>query len=474
MADLDLPLVLDRDSAEPLSLQLAVQLRTAMRDGRAAAGERLPSGRALAALLGVSRTVVTEAYQQLYAEGWLEGRHGSGTFVADIQAAAPRLEQHGPEGLPPWPGEAVHGMIDLRPGVPAVEALDTPAWRRAWRMAAVTAPVARADPRGIPGLRMALAEHLRRTRGVACPPAHLMVTRGATNGLDLLAAAVLRPGDRVGVEEPGYRRARSVLAARAAEIVPCPVDEHGLLVDRLPDDLRLVYTTPSHQFPLGGVLPVPRRQALLAWARRTGALIAEDDYDGEFRYDVAPLPALYGLDPEVVVHLGTTAKTLAPDVGVGWLVARPDLVAAVAERRIDLNDRTPTVPQQAVRILLENGDLDRHVRRMRAEYARRRQIVVETLRGLPLRGDTAGLHLVVELPAGTTGALVARAAHHGVLLDSLERHFAVSATAWVEGLVIGYGAARPSELRTGCALVRELARPEPAAARRPARTGATA
>jgi GntR family transcriptional regulator/MocR family aminotransferase len=286
-----------------------------------------------------------------------------------------------------------------------------------------------------------------------------MVTRGATNGLDLLAATVLRPGDRVGVEDPGYGRARSVLAARAAEVVPCPVDEHGLIVEGLPDDLRLIYTTPSHQYPLGGVLPVPRRQALLAWARRTGALIAEDDYDGEFRYDVAPLPALFGLDPETVVHLGTTSKILAPDVGVGWLAARPELVTDIARRRGDLNDRTPVVPQEAIRILLEKGDLDRHVRRMRAEYSRRRQIVVETLRGLTLRGDTAGLHLVVELPPGTTDDLIARAAERGVLLDSLERHLGRSAgPRSYEGLVIGYGAARASELRTGCALVRELAR----------------
>ena len=461
MTVIDLPFHLDRDSGEPLSRQITVQLRTAMRDGRAAAGERLPSGRALATALGVSRTVVTEAYQQLYAEGWLEGRHGSGTFVAGIQTIEVAKAESRPDQRPlePWPEEAPDGMIDLRPGTPAVEALDTPAWRRAWRLAATTAFSARPDPRGLPGLRTALAEHLRRGRGVFCRPDQLMVTSGATNGLDLLAATVLRPGDRVGVEEPGYLRARSVLAARAAELVPCPVDEHGLVVDELPDDLRLVYTTPSHQFPLGGVLPVPRRQALLAWARRRGALVAEDDYDGEFRYDVAPLPALYGLDPEVVVHLGTASKMLSPDVGVGWLAARPDLVQAIAVRRRDLNDRTPGVSQEALRILIENGDLDRHVRRMRAEYARRRRIVVETLQGLPLLGDTAGLHVVLELPAAAVGPIVRRAAEQGVLLDSLERHCA--AAPKVAGLVIGYGAARVSALRSGCALVRELAQQSP-------------
>jgi DNA-binding transcriptional MocR family regulator len=307
-------------------------------------------------------------------------------------------------------------------------------------------------------LRVALADYVRRSRGVSCPAEGLVVTRGATNGLDVLAATVLRPGDRVGVEDPGYGKARNVLRARGMEIVPCPVDEHGLIVEDLPDDLKLVYTTPSHQYPLGGVLPVPRRQALLAWARRTGALIAEDDYDGEFRYDVAPLPALYGLDPDVVVYLGTSAKILTSDMGVGWLIARPDLIEAVAERRGELSDRTAVVPQEALRILLERGDLDRHVRRMRAEYARRRAAVADAFHGLPLQGDTAGLHLVVRADASTTMRAVREAAGHGVILDSLGRYHA--GTPRVSGLVIGYGAASGlGELRSACSLVRELIAP---------------
>jgi GntR family transcriptional regulator/MocR family aminotransferase len=436
-----------------------------MRAGRLAAGERLPSSRALAAALGVSRTVVTETYQQLYAEGWLDGRHGSGTFVAALTShpgpppAREPPHDHAGEGarrrrsdhaMAPGGG----GVVDLRPGVPWVGDLDTAAWRRAWRLAASVVPAARSDPYGLPGLRAALADQVRRTRGIGCAVEQLLVTRGATSGLDLLAATALRPGDRVGVEEPGYGRARSVLAARGARVVPCPVDEHGLIVDDLPGDLRIVYTTPSHQFPLGGVLPVPRRQALVGWARRTGALIAEDDYDSEFRYDVAPLPALYGLDPEVVVYLGTTSKTLSPDVGVGWLVARPDLVEEIARRRADVNDRTAIVPQEAVRLLLERGDLDRHVRRMRAEYARRRNMITDLLGELAPAGDSAGLHLVVRLPAAVVGPVIRDAERHGVLLDSLARHFAGPATG--SGLVIGYGGARRQEIRHGCTLIKAL------------------
>ncbi|MFF5260594.1 PLP-dependent aminotransferase family protein [Actinomadura viridis] len=453
----DLPLAVDRSRGVPLNEQLAGQLRAAMREGRLVAGERLPSSRALAGLLGVSRTVVMESYGQLYAEGWLEGRHGSGTYVTDIaveDGGAGEVAAITGGGAAP-PDEVRPGMIDLRPGVAWNGGLDTPAWRRAWRLAAAVPPAVRPDPRGLPGLRVALADHVRRSRGVACPVERLLITRGATNGLDLLAATVLRPGDRVGVEEPGYGKARAVLRARGMEMVPCPVDEHGLVVDGLPGDLRLVYTTPSHQYPLGGVLPMPRRQALLAWARRTGALIAEDDYDGEFRYDVAPLPALYGVDPEVVVYLGTTSKILTADMGVGWLVARPDLMEAVARRRAELSDRTAVVPQEALRVLLERGDLDRYVRRMRAEYARRRAVVTGELAGLPLRGDTAGLHLVVEVPEAVARCAVREAPRRGVLLDDLERHHLGAPRTG--GLVIGYGAAAGrGELRTACSLVREL------------------
>jgi GntR family transcriptional regulator/MocR family aminotransferase len=448
----ELPLVVERQTDAPLSVQVGRQLREAMNDGRVRAGERLPSSRALAEALGVSRTVVTAAYEQLYAEGWLEGRHGSGTYVADIAPVSATAAAT----TPPRQERPAEDGIDLRPGRPWVGGLDTPAWRRAWRLAAATPPEARPDPRGVPGLRAALTDYLRRSRGVACTPDGVLVTRGATNGLDALAATVLRPGDRAGVEEPGYPTARTVLAARGAEVVLCPVDEDGLLVDALPDGLRLIYTTPSHQYPLGGRLPVPRRQALLAWARRNDALIAEDDYDSEFRYDVAPLPALYGLGPDRTVYLGTTSKTLAPGVGAGWLVTRPDLVEAIAAKRETLSDRTSIVPQEAVRILIERGDLDRHVRRMRAEYARRRVAVVEALGHLPLLGDTAGLHLVAQLPAGITGQVVAAAAARGVLLEPLAERY--GGTGGIEGLVLGYGSATVSQIKSGCSLVRELVR----------------
>ncbi|MDF2712253.1 MAG: aminotransferase class I/II-fold pyridoxal phosphate-dependent enzyme [Nonomuraea muscovyensis] len=494
----DLPVSLDRDAATPLSAQLADWLRRAMLAGTLAPGERLPSSRGLAAQLGVSRTVITEAFQQLYAEGWLEGRHGSGTFVAPAETprraagvggatgvgGAGLLEPGGsaagrgpgatsrngdaagraPGATGPGGGVAGGGRpVDLRPGHPWVRDYDEPAWKRAWRRAADLPPGGDPDPYGLPHLRELLAGHLRRTRAVAVGPENILVTRGTGNGLDLCALALLAGGGRAGVEEPGYRVARAVFAARGAEIVPCPVDEDGVVVDDLPGDLGLLYITPAHQFPLGGRLPIPRRERLLTWARATGAMVVEDDYDAEFRYDVAPLPALFGLDPSRVVLLGTLSKSLAPDVGLGWLVGTEELVHRIAALRDDLGDRTSGPVQQAVATLLERGDLDRHLRRMRLEYARRRAVVVEALGGVcRLRGDTAGLHVLAELPAGAVAPLVAAAREQGVLLDSTDRHH--HGPPRVHGLVIGYGSASLPEVRRGCAILARLIAPRTRAA----------
>jgi GntR family transcriptional regulator/MocR family aminotransferase len=441
-----------------------------MAEGVLTPGARLPSSRALAADLGVSRTVVTEAYQQLYAEGWLDGRHGSGTFVAGRSAALPiegPLPVDGPRpppAPPSPPGGAApavpstpvrwsrhearrRGLVDLRPGAPWVRDHDRAAWRRAWRHAAEQPPDDDPDPHGLPRLRALLAEHLRRARGVRVGPENVMVTRSTGNGLDLVAAALLGPGTRAGVEDPGYQRAASVLGARGARTVPCRVDREGIVVSELPRDLSVVYTTPAHQYPLGGRLPIPRRERLLAWARETGAVVVEDDYDSEFRYDVAPLPALYGLDPGRVVLLGTLSKTLSPDLGVGWLVAEPALLERIAAARRGLSDRTSGPAQAATALLLERGDLDRHLRRMRLEYARRRGVVKEFL-GPYLTGDTAGLHVTLPLPAGVVAPVVAEAAERGVLVDDLSRNSRGAPS--VHGLVLGYGTAHPTDLRRGC------------------------
>ena len=455
----ELTVAADRHAELPLTGQIAAQLRDALTGGRLAAGERLPSTRALAGALGVSRTVVTAAYTQLFAEGWLEGRHGSGTYVA-AGAVAPLGPGPGPARIAAGPGPRAAWLqpdpvpaVNLWPGIPWQAGIDPAAWRRAWRHAGTEPVSAQSDPRGRPALREALTGYLRRSRGVCAPAGQILVTRGVSAGLGLVAAALLRPGDRVGVEEPGYQAARAVFAARGARLVPCRVDGDGLVVDELPGDLRLVYTTPAHQYPLGGRLPVPRRQALAAWARSTGALIVEDDYDGEFRYDVGPLPTLFGLDPDVVVYLGTTSKTLTPTLGAGWLVARPDLIPALTVAAVDLGERVSGPVQHAVTELLASGELERHVRRMRHEYARRRAVMVTTLAGR-LTGDTAGLHMVLELPPGTATAVAAAAFERGVAVATLDRYFGGPPT--LEGLMLGYGAADLASVRRGCQVIAKI------------------
>jgi GntR family transcriptional regulator/MocR family aminotransferase len=361
---------------------------------------------------------------------------------------------------------AAPDLIDLRPGIAWAAGIEPAVWRRAWRYAGTRPPSLWPDPHGLPELRAELAAYLRRSRGLNVTPAHILVTRGVSSGLALLAAALLRPGDKAGVEEPGYLAAREVLRRAGARIVPCRVDAHGIVPGELPGDLRLLYTTPAHQYPLGGRLPVGRRQALTAWARNCGAIVVEDDYDSEFRYDVGPLPALHSMDPGSIVYLGTASKVLASAFGAGWLIADPALVEHLAELRPALGERVPEAVQHALLALLTSGDLERHIRKMRLEYARRRAALVDALAGLAgpggparLLGDTAGIHVVLELPAGfPVQRLVAIAAERGIGLWTVDRYFAGAPT--LSGLILGYGGAPLTQVRRAAdELGRLLARP---------------
>jgi GntR family transcriptional regulator/MocR family aminotransferase len=354
-------------------------------------------------------------------------------------------------------------MIDLQPGISWAEGIDPAAWRRAWRQAGTHLPSRWPDPHGLPELRAEIAAYLRRSRGLTVTPEHVLVTQGTSSGLALLAGEVLTPGDPAGIEEPGYPTGREVLRRAGARVLPCRVDEHGIVPEELPAGLRLLYTTPAHQYPLGGRLPVSRRQALTAWARATGALVVEDDYDSEFRYDVGPLPALHSMDPGVIVYLGTVSKMLATAFGAGWLVAPPALVDRLAASRIRTGVRIPEPVQHAILALLRSGDLERHVRKMRLEYARRRAALVEGLnRGMqgrpaPFRilGDTAGIHVVLELPGDYPAArLVEAAAERGVRVYPLDRYYAGQPT--VNGLILGYGTATLPQVRRAATELAQL------------------
>lgn len=451
-----LPVTLDRESLTPLAVQLAEQLRAAAGDGRLRSGDRLPSTRALAGELGVSRTVTAAAYEQLHAEGWIAGRHGSGTYIT----TAP------PGSLPARSTPVRHdttqdAVVDLTPGSPWAGGIDQAAWRRAWRAASDVAPMVRPNRAGLPEYRAAVAEHLLRHRGlrVGEPIEHLLATAGTSTAAAELGRSVLRPGDMVAVEEPGYQRAVGALRAAGLRVVPAAVDADGLLVDAIPSAVRAVYCSPAHQYPLGGRMSAGRRVALVERAREQGWLVIEDDYDGELRYDVAPLPLLAALAPDVVVHLGTTSKILTPTLGVGWIVAPPPVVNAVLAHRDATGGGPAPAGQLVVVELARNGDLGRHLRRLRRELSERRTLVVETLvrGGVRVLGDEAGAHVVVPVTsAEAERALVRAALDRGLLLDGLARHH-IGRARWF-GIALGYAACSREQLKRALPVLVDLVR----------------
>ncbi|WP_198598000.1 MocR-like pyridoxine biosynthesis transcription factor PdxR [Blastococcus atacamensis] len=454
------PVLLDRTSPTPLPVQLADALRAATAEGALRPGDRLPSTRELAAALRVSRTVTSAAYDQLLAEGWAGGRRGAGTFVLDAPPAAPA-----PPSRAVAPDSTAPELIDLRAGSPCLEVLDRTAWRRAWRAAGDGPPDRRPEPAGEPAFRSAVAEHLLRHRGLAAVPADVLATTG-TSAAVAEVVSILPRGSRVAVENPGYQRVVGALRDAGAEVVPVPVDSDGLVVDAVPADVAAVYCTPAHQYPLGRRMSAARRLALVARARAEGWWVLEDDYDGELRYDVAPLPLLGALGPDVVVHLGTASKIVSPTLGVGWLVAPPPVRDRLLERRTRTGMRPPRAGQRVLAALATSGDLARHLRRLRRELGTRRELVRAAVAaaGLVAEGDAAGAHVFVPLagPQEET-AVVEAAAAHGVALDGLARHLGAGPDAGVRsGVVLGFAAPPRTELREALIVLTSVLGEQPA------------
>ncbi|TDD23786.1 PLP-dependent aminotransferase family protein [Kribbella turkmenica] len=446
-----LPLILDRAAGPPLHLQLAEQVRAAIRDGRLQAGHRLPSTRDLAKDLAVSRSVAQAAYDQLHAEGWIEGRTGAGTFVTDVAPLQPAVRRR----REPRPDPDA-GLLTLRPGIPYISPTPDPGWRRAWReVSAQSPPRGYDDAAGLPALREALADHVGRVRGIACGPENVLVTNGTVHGLRLLLAVTLQPGERIAIEDPGYLNAVGAARDHRLEIVDVPVDEDGLRVSAL-TECSAVYVTPSHQYPLGGRLPVARRNELVRWARRTGTLLIEDDYDSEFRYDVAPLPALAQLDLDRVVHLGTLSKTLSPSLRLGWLVAADTMVDRLATFRANSGDWPAWPMQAALLTMLRDGYLDQSVRRNRRLYADRRLHTCTALAPYgQVIGQDAGLHITLLLPDHVNDHEVTRLARaSGVVIAPLSEYRRTNPGP--PGLVIGYATPSTPDLHKALALLTDV------------------
>lgn len=436
------PVVLDRGSGAPLSVQLAGALRQAAADGTLRPGDRLPSTRELALALGVSRTVTAAAYDQLLAEGWAGGRRGVGTFVLGSAGPAPV-----PPAAPPRSAPPALQLTDLRAGAPCLEVLDRGAWRRAWRAAGDEPPDARPAAAGDPAFRAAVAEHLLRHRGLPALPDDVLATGGTSSAVAEIART-LTPGSRVGVEDPGYQRATGALRDAGLQPVPVPVDDDGLAVEALPPDLAAVYCTPAHQYPLGRRMSAARRLALVARARAEGFWVLEDDYDGELRYDVAPLPLLGALGPDVVVHLGTAGKIVSPTLGVGWLVAPEVLREELLARRDATGNRPARAGQRVFTALAGSGDLARQFRRLRRELAARREAVRTAVAaaGCRAEGDPAGAHVLVPLDTlEVEESVIEAAAARGLGLDGLGRHHLGEAPHRRAGLVLGFAAPTRAE-----------------------------
>jgi GntR family transcriptional regulator / MocR family aminotransferase len=440
---------------ETLRAALERTLRDEIRAGTLREGVRLPSSRALALALGVSRGVVSDAYEQLEAQGFLVTRPRAAPVVAAVPR--PELRQREPETATRPP------RYDLTPTTPDVTLFPLRRWLAAAQSAARRASSATLDyrePRGEPALRKALADHLGRTRGVTAEPEQIVVVQGTAQGVDLLLRLLLlRGASRVAVEDPSHARQHERIRALGFELVPQPVDRQGVVVAGLDADAVLV--TPAHQFPTGSVLSGERRRELLAWARGSGGVIVEDDYDAEFRYDREPVRALQGLAPEHVVQLGTVSKTLAPALRLGWFVAPPALADDVERVKRLLDDFSPALDQLTLAELLTSGHYDRHVRRARAVYRARQDRLLAALGTelpeLGVEGIAAGVHIVLRLPAGVSDVDVAKAASEARIAVPPLAAFRVRPAA--DGaLVIGYGrlheAAIPAAVRALARVIR--------------------
>ncbi|HEY8613964.1 MAG TPA: PLP-dependent aminotransferase family protein [Roseomonas sp.] len=478
-------MVSDAPAQARVTQRICDAIKTEIASGLLSPGDQLPSTRSLAAEWGVSRTTVTAAYEQLIAEGYIETRQGARAEVArglglsstqparsiptastgQLSAFGRRLADFPLPSIATTPSL----MADFRYG--DLSAADFPAL--AWRKA-VTGVILRRQPRlryddpcGSPHLRTALQVYLWRARGLRCEPEQIIVVNGSQQGLDLCARLLLDPGGRAVMEDPGYTLARQVFLAAGAEVVPVTVDREGMRTEGLPG-ARLAYVTPSHQFPLGGVMSAGRRRELLAWAQRTGAHVIEDDYDSEYRFDIAPIPPLQAMDEAgQVIYLGTVSKTLSPTLRLGYLVVPQALSVPFAKAKRLADRHAPSLEQEALAELMESGAYERHVRRVRRRNGERRAALLAALSAtlgdaVGVVGVEAGLHVVVWLngvPRDQEESLIATAHAAGLgVYPITPLYIPASATDRPDaaGLVIGYASLDARTIIRGVQILGEV------------------
>jgi GntR family transcriptional regulator / MocR family aminotransferase len=458
-------LLLQLPTDGPVHRRLSDAIRAAVQRGQLQPGDPMPPSRRFADDLGVSRWVVTEAYEQLVAEGYLVTRPGSGTRVATRAAAPSRptgeVSPSLPHALPRRDPTTPAVILDLRPGRPDLSEFPRPAWVKAYREAVrrlVTDQLGFPPVQGLLELRTVLAAYLRRIRGIDAAPEQILITRGTTHGMRLLSRVLAARGaGRLAVEDPGWPQLPEVAADHGLQVTSVQVDAHGLDVAALPADTTAVLVTPAHQFPTGVGLSTARRTELLQWAAARGGLVIEDDYDAEFRYDHRPFGALAGLDSARVAYLSSVSKTLAPALRLGWTFLPDSIGAAVAAEAV--RDPGPsTLDQIALAQFISSGGYDRHLRRMRRHYRERRDALASALQEaapeLTVRGVAAGLHLLIDLTSSRQEATTVQwLAQHGILVMPLQRY---QRRVTSHGIVVNY-AQLPTHLASGVAQAIKLA-----------------
>ncbi|MCW6005777.1 PLP-dependent aminotransferase family protein [Micromonospora sp. CPCC 205371] len=450
----DLLIELDRDAGVPLHRQIEASIRGSIRAGRLRVGASLPPTRTLAAGLGVSRGVVVEAYQQLVAEGYLASRSGGYTQVAASTAPA----SAGPAAR----AQPAARRVDFGYGRTDVSQFPRAAWLRSVRTVLTTTPNDRfgyLDGRGVPELHRALCDYLNRVRGTSAVPDNVVICNGYGQGISLLIQVLVRRGARrIALEDPSSNDDARVLAGAAGlEVVGIPVGPDGVEVDALDRaDADAVVLTPSHQWPTGAVLSAAARAEVIRWAKRRGAIVIEDDYDAEYRYDRSPVGAMQGLAPDHVVYCGTASKTLAPGLRLGWLIVPSRLVADVAAAKVLADRGSPVIDQLTFADFLARGEFDRHLRRMRPVYRRRRNALLDALRThlpeLKPAGVAAGQHVVAWLPPDLDEtAVVAAAARHGLGIHAVGP-YRIAGTG-PGGLIFGYAILGEAAIAEGITLL---------------------
>jgi GntR family transcriptional regulator/MocR family aminotransferase len=447
---MELLVTLDRDAPDPLHRQLERELRDAVCEGRLASGAALPSTRALASQLGLSRGVVVEAYEQLVAEGYLTSLPGGATRISTRIAARPPVATSR--------SEATRHRIDLGYGRPDVTEFPRQSWLRSLRRVLNEAPSDRLsylDMRGAPELRETLTSYLNRVRGTVTHPEHVVICNGFAQGLGLVSQLLQGRGKgTIAIEDPGQPEPALVARVHGLTTVPVPIDDEGIVVEALRrTNADMVVVTPAHQFPTGAVLSPGRRAELVAWAADGDRLILEDDYDRE------PIGAVHGLAPDHVIYAGSASKTLAPGLRLGWLAVPGRLVDELAAIKESTDRGSASLEQLAFADFLERGEFDHHLRRMRPIYRARRDTLLAALRRhlpeLEPVGASAGLHVIAWLPAGIDEQpLVQGAARAGVGIYGLRPYHSVQATAR-PGLLFGYGTATETEIEEGIRVVGE-------------------